>query len=236
MLKSVRVPPELEPPFARAEKFVEQLFAEFQRRPQDGTLHVGGDRYVLVRAQSLYAGFFDALAESFGEEVARGFIYNTAREIGRSDSRTFSERLNLTDGVDRLASGPVHFAHAGWALVVVALIIAVVASQLAGRKAKIARVSGQLLGIGLRLIALLLASYIIEHAWVRILGAVYLVFVTCHHFGHKKAKKKQDVLRQRLQKLQQQLAGARKQMDDPAEVKRLEADIAAAKTELDKLG
>lgn len=117
MLKSVRVPPELEPPFARAEKFVEQLFADFQRRPHEGTLHVGGDRYVLVRAQSLYAGFFDALAESFGEEVARGFIYNTAREIGRSDSRTFSERLGLSDGVDRLASGPVHFAHAGWALV-----------------------------------------------------------------------------------------------------------------------
>lgn len=52
----------------------------------------------------------------------------------------------------------------------------------------------------------------------------------------KKAKKKQDVLRQRLQKLQQQLAGARKQMDDPDEVRRLEADIATAKSELDKLG
>lgn len=52
----------------------------------------------------------------------------------------------------------------------------------------------------------------------------------------KKAKKKQDVLRQRLQKLQQQLAGARKQMDDPDEVARLEKDIASAKAELDKLG
>lgn len=52
----------------------------------------------------------------------------------------------------------------------------------------------------------------------------------------KKAKKKQDVLRQRLQKLQQQLAGARKQMDDPEEVRRLESEIAAAKAELDKLG
>jgi hypothetical protein len=36
--------------------------------------------------------------------------------------------------------------------------------------------------------------------------------------------------------LQQQLAGARKQMDDPDEVRRLESDIAAAKAELDKLG
>jgi len=51
----------------------------------------------------------------------------------------------------------------------------------------------------------------------------------------KKDKKKQDVLRQRLQKLQQQLAGARKQMDDPEEVRRLETDVAATKAELDKL-
>ncbi len=52
----------------------------------------------------------------------------------------------------------------------------------------------------------------------------------------KKDKKKQDVLRQRMQKLQQQLSGARKQMDDPDEVRRLEGEIAATKAELDKLG
>jgi DNA-binding FrmR family transcriptional regulator len=51
----------------------------------------------------------------------------------------------------------------------------------------------------------------------------------------KKAKKKIDVLRQRLQKLHQQLSGARKQMDDPEEVQRLEKDIAAAEAELEKL-
>lgn len=51
----------------------------------------------------------------------------------------------------------------------------------------------------------------------------------------KKAKKKQDVLRHRVQKLQQQLAGARKQMDDPEEVRRLEQDLAAATSELEKI-
>lgn len=51
----------------------------------------------------------------------------------------------------------------------------------------------------------------------------------------KKIKKKQDVLRQRLQKLQQQLAGARKQMDDADEVRRLEHDLAATQAELEKL-
>ena len=50
----------------------------------------------------------------------------------------------------------------------------------------------------------------------------------------KKAKKKIDVLRQRLTKLRQQLAGATQQMDDPQEVERLKQDIAAAEAELEK--
>ncbi len=51
----------------------------------------------------------------------------------------------------------------------------------------------------------------------------------------KKLKKKQDVLRHRLQKLQQQLSGARKQLDDPDEVRRLEQDLAITEAELLKL-
>lgn len=51
----------------------------------------------------------------------------------------------------------------------------------------------------------------------------------------KKAKKKIDVLRDRITKLRQQLAGAKKQLDDPAEVERLERDIASAQAELDKI-
>ncbi len=51
----------------------------------------------------------------------------------------------------------------------------------------------------------------------------------------KKAKKRVDLLQQRMQKLRQQLAGARKQMDEPEEVKRLESEIAATTRELDEL-
>jgi hypothetical protein len=50
----------------------------------------------------------------------------------------------------------------------------------------------------------------------------------------KKAKKKLDKLRQKLQRLQQQLAGARKQEDEPGEVARLEREIAATAEELRK--
>lgn len=54
-------------------------------------------------------------------------------------------------------------------------------------------------------------------------------------FMDKKAKKKIDVLRTRLQKLEQQLAGSRKQMDDADDVARLEKEVASAKAELEKL-
>ena len=51
----------------------------------------------------------------------------------------------------------------------------------------------------------------------------------------KKAKKRIDLLQTKLQTLRQQLAGAKKQMDEPDEVKRLEREIAAATAELEKL-
>ncbi|HBO44744.1 MAG TPA: hypothetical protein DD670_12605 [Planctomycetaceae bacterium] len=51
----------------------------------------------------------------------------------------------------------------------------------------------------------------------------------------KKTKKKTQTLHERLQKLRQQLAGMKKQMDDPAEVRDIETQIAAAEAELEKL-
>ena len=51
----------------------------------------------------------------------------------------------------------------------------------------------------------------------------------------KKVKKKTHVLQQRIQALHQQLAGARKQMDDPGELKSIEQQLAAAEAELAKI-
>ncbi len=51
----------------------------------------------------------------------------------------------------------------------------------------------------------------------------------------KKVKKKIDVLRTRVQKLQLQVAGAKKQMDEPEELLKLEKELASAEAELNKL-
>ena len=51
----------------------------------------------------------------------------------------------------------------------------------------------------------------------------------------KKAKKKVEVLRKRIQKMEQQLSGARQQDDEPGEVEKLETEISEAKAEIERL-
>jgi hypothetical protein len=51
----------------------------------------------------------------------------------------------------------------------------------------------------------------------------------------KRDKKRVDVLNLKLQKLRQQLSGARRQMDDAEEVARLERQVTEVEAELQKL-
>ena len=51
----------------------------------------------------------------------------------------------------------------------------------------------------------------------------------------KKSKKQIEVLRQRQQNLQRQLAGARKQADDPSEVNDLETELKKVAAEIERL-
>jgi hypothetical protein len=50
-----------------------------------------------------------------------------------------------------------------------------------------------------------------------------------------KAKKRWEVIQQKLKQLRQQLAGARKQEDEPGEVRRYEQEIATLEAEAVKL-
>ena len=51
----------------------------------------------------------------------------------------------------------------------------------------------------------------------------------------KKQKKQLDLDPKKLAQLRQQLSGAKKQLDDPDEVRRLEQDIATTQARIDKL-
>lgn len=52
---------------------------------------------------------------------------------------------------------------------------------------------------------------------------------------NKKQKKQIDVLKVKLQKAQQLLTAARKQPDDPADVPRLEKEVADYQAEIDRI-
>jgi hypothetical protein len=67
-------------------------------------------------------------------------------------------------------------------------------------------------------------------------GAVFLkFFVRDQAAMDKRDKKRIDVLNQKLQKLRQQLSGARRQTDEPDEVVRLEKQVVEVEAELQKL-
>jgi signal transduction histidine kinase/CheY-like chemotaxis protein len=123
-LQTVRVPEHLSAAFAKAEAAVSSYFAERHHDPAHGTIEVMNDRYVLVRAASLSVEFFRLVRDIYGPDrlaeadlFARNLLFDLAHAIGRSDARTFHERMRLVDPSERLAAGPVHFAHTGWAFV-----------------------------------------------------------------------------------------------------------------------
>jgi predicted hydrocarbon binding protein len=117
MPTTVRVPEPFTGLFDQAETYVRNHFDKLVRAPEKGTIRVGDERYVLIRAASLTTGFLEVMRDLIGEEEALKFWYRMARVIGREDSRAFCAARNLTDGPARLSTGPVHFAFTGWARV-----------------------------------------------------------------------------------------------------------------------
>jgi signal transduction histidine kinase len=110
--------------FAAAEATVSSYFERRRHAPEEGTIEIFGERYVLVRAASLSVEFFQLVRDMYGEArrdeadaFARSILFDLAHAVGKSDAKTFHAKMGLTDPIARLSAGPVHFAHAGWAFV-----------------------------------------------------------------------------------------------------------------------
>ena len=123
-LHAAAVPDALRPLFAKAERTVQQYFRGLRRRPDRGTIAVDEQRYLLVRTSALSVEFFDMVSSRFPSErrqdaaaLARSLLFDLAHSAGLTDARVFAERMGLTDPLERLSAGPLHFALAGWAFV-----------------------------------------------------------------------------------------------------------------------
>jgi len=116
--------PELEEALAKARDTVARYFRECTGEPGSGIIEISGERYVLIRAGALSVEFFDLVRDLYGIErreeadgFARNILFDLAHAFGKSDARILQNKMNLTDPMARLATGPVHFAYAGWAAV-----------------------------------------------------------------------------------------------------------------------
>lgn len=123
-LRTVRVPDGMAGVFAEAETVVARYFAERVHDPERGRIEISGERYVLVRAASLSVEFFRLVRKLYGEgreleadAFASNILFDLAHAVGKSDAQSFYARMKVDDPIARVAAGPTHFAHSGWASV-----------------------------------------------------------------------------------------------------------------------
>lgn len=122
-LKSVAVPVGMEPLFAKAEEYVKDYFSSYRADREHGTITIGGERYILVRAKSLrvdfakHIGDIMGLSDEMAESASSNFLYMLARSIGQEDAKHFISSQNVVNPIERLAAGPIAFNYAGWAFV-----------------------------------------------------------------------------------------------------------------------
>jgi len=122
-LNTVKVPKEMEPLFEKAEVFVKQYFDTMKQDPTKGTITIGGERYVLIRASSLRLelarsiGRMMNIQDKIAEESASKILYNLAQTIGQSDAKQFHTAMKVKDPIAKLSAGPIHFSYSGWAFV-----------------------------------------------------------------------------------------------------------------------
>lgn len=125
-LKTVSVPESFQEPFVRAQKYVAEYFLQEVADPTRGLRMVSGERYILVRAASISSEFpeviksmYPALEPEEARLTASNILFELAHAIGKADARAFHRKMKVTDPIEKLSAGPIHFAHSGWAYVVI---------------------------------------------------------------------------------------------------------------------
>jgi len=124
VLTTVQVPASMQAPFLKAQDYVERYFGERVEDPQRSTISIAGERYILVRAASMSVEFFDLVSSLYqdrgsqqAQAVAKNLLFDLAHALGKADARAFHVKMGVTDPIEKLSAGPIHFSFAGWAFV-----------------------------------------------------------------------------------------------------------------------
>jgi len=120
--ETVIVPAAFKEIFDVAEKNVADYFSDVYNLAENGEIVISGERYILIRSAALSFEFLDIIKELYsnnGEEeavrIGNNFLFDIGHVLGKKDAKAFHEKMNLTDPIQKLSAGPVHFAYTGWA-------------------------------------------------------------------------------------------------------------------------
>ncbi len=123
-LTTVKVPAPFEAPFLRAQEYVARYFADRMEQPDTATIAIAGERYVLLRAASLSVEFVELVMKLYQDKgaaeargVADNLLFDFAHALGKADARSFQQKMAVSDPIENLSAGPIHFAFSGWAFV-----------------------------------------------------------------------------------------------------------------------
>ena len=122
--KTVKVPENIEPIFDKASVVVKKYFQNFTADPSLSKIEVNGQRYVLMRAESLANDFLNNIIKLYSDRpmpeaisIGRNLLFDFAHLIGIEDGKNFHKKMKLKDPLSKLSAGPIHFAYTGWSFV-----------------------------------------------------------------------------------------------------------------------
>lgn len=122
--KTVITPPELRTIFSKAEDYLTEYFSKVKVNPDEASIRINDERYLLIRSSGLSYGFLNKIKELFidkGEEqaylIGRNLLFDLSHILGLNDAEQIHNKMKVKLPIDKLSTGPVHFAFTGWSKV-----------------------------------------------------------------------------------------------------------------------
>ena len=121
---AVDVPAHMRPLFERAQQRVAEYFAHSGHDIERGIFRLGGNRHLLLRGDALSSEFHRTIRTIYGggsptTDIANALLFDLSHAVGAADAAKFIDLMGLADPLEKLAVGPIYFAHAGFARVVI---------------------------------------------------------------------------------------------------------------------
>lgn len=120
--KIVEAPKAFENYFDKVLPIFEKYYKEINLKPEKGSIHINGERYILMRSDVISYQVFQSFLRLYKDktkeeafDLTSDLLFDFSHIMGYEDAKRFHEKMNVTDPLDKLSSGPTHFAFTGWA-------------------------------------------------------------------------------------------------------------------------